>query len=173
MTNTENYFKVGTIVNTHGIRGEVKIMAITDFAQDRFKKGADLLIDTKQGRIPVKVQSSRLHKNMWLVLFVGVTNINEIEKYKGDDVYIEGTARPELEDDQYYYDEIIDSTVVDLYGNKIGVVKEIMETGANDVWIVQRDGQSDALIPMIDDVVKSVDVDAKLITIDALEGLLD
>ncbi|MBC9700987.1 MAG: 16S rRNA processing protein RimM, partial [Leuconostoc sp.] len=114
MTNTENYFKVGTIVNTHGIRGEVKIMAITDFAQDRFKKGADLFIDTKQGRIPVKVQSSRLHKNMWLVLFVGVTNINEIEKYKGDDVYIEGTARPELEDDQYYYDEIIDSTVVDL-----------------------------------------------------------
>ena len=63
--------------------------------------------------------------------------------------------------------------MVDLDGNKIGVVKEIMETGANDVWIVQRDGQSDALIPMIDDVVKSVDVDAKLITIDALEGLLD
>ena len=58
-------------------------------------------------------------------------------------------------------------------GNVIGIVSEIMTTGANDVWVVKREGQPDALIPMIDDVVKSVDVDNKLITIDALEGLLD
>ncbi|CAM3080215.1 ribosome maturation factor RimM [Leuconostoc rapi] len=173
MTNTENYFKVGTIVNTHGIRGEVKIMAITDFAADRFKKGAELQIDTKQGFVPVKVQSSRLHKNMWLVLFEGVTNINEIEKYKTHDIYVYGEARQELDDDEYYYDEIIDSRVVDLDGNDIGVVSEIMATGANDVWTVKRVGQPDALIPMIDDVVKEVDIAHKLITIDALEGLLD
>ncbi|MGX7051845.1 ribosome maturation factor RimM [Leuconostoc palmae] len=169
----ENYFKVGTIVNTHGIRGEVKIMAITDFAEDRFKKGKELQIETKQGFVPVKVQSSRLHKNMWLVLFEGVTNINDIEKYKTDDVYVYGEQREALNDGEYYYDEIIDSRVVDLAQNEIGVVSEIMTTGANDVWIVKRPNQSDALIPMIDDVVKNVDVDHKVITIDALEGLLD
>ncbi|QEA45925.1 ribosome maturation factor RimM [Leuconostoc citreum] len=169
----ENYFKVGTIVNTHGIRGEVKIMAITDFAVDRFKKGAALQIETKQGFVPVTVQSSRLHKNMWLVLFEGVTNINEIEKYKTNDIYVYGEAREALGDDEYYYDEIIDSRVVSLSGEAIGVVSEIMTTGANDVWVVKRQGQSDALIPMIDDVVKSVDVANKLITIDVLEGLLD
>lgn len=173
MTNTDNFFKVGTIVNTHGIRGEVKIMAITDFAEERFQKGASLFIETKQGRVPVTVKSSRLHKNAWLVLFDGVSNINEIEKYKGDDVYVEGNSRPELGDDEYYYDEIIDSEVVDLSGNHIGIVKEIMTTGANDVWIVKREGQSDALIPLIDDVVKEINVDDKLITIDVLEGLLD
>lgn len=169
----ENYFKVGTIVNTHGIRGEVKIMAITDFAEDRFKKGKELQIETKQGFVSVKVQSSRLHKNMWLVLFEGVTNINDIEKYKTDDVYVYGEQRETLNDGEYYYDEIIDSRVVDLAQNEIGVVSEIMTTGANDVWIVKRPNQSDALIPMIDDVVKNVDVDHKVITIDALEGLLD
>ncbi|KAA8373880.1 ribosome maturation factor RimM [Leuconostoc carnosum] len=173
MTNTDNLFKVGTIVNTHGIRGEVKIMAITDFPENRFKKGVELQIETKQGLVPLTVQSSRLHKNMWLVLFEGITNINEIEKYKTDDIYVASDERQELEDDEYYYDEIIDSQVVDLTGNVIGIVSEIMTTGANDVWVVKREGQPDALIPMIDDVVKSVDVDNKLITIDALEGLLD
>ncbi|KAA8326043.1 ribosome maturation factor RimM [Leuconostoc carnosum] len=173
MTNTDNLFKVGTIVNTHGIRGEVKIMAITDFPENRFKKGVELQIETKQGLVPMTVQSSRLHKNMWLVLFEGITNINEIEKYKTDDIYVASDERQELEDDEYYYDEIIDSRVVDLTGNVIGIVSEIMTTGANDVWVVKREGQPDALIPMIDDVVKSVDVDNKLITIDALEGLLD
>lgn len=173
MTNTDNLFKVGTIVNTHGIRGEVKIMAITDFPENRFKKGVELQIETKQGLVPMTVQSSRLHKNMWLVLFEGITNINEIEKYKTDDIYVASDERQELEDDEYYYDEIIDSRVVNLTGNVIGIVSEIMTTGANDVWVVKREGQPDALIPMIDDVVKSVDVDNKLITIDALEGLLD
>lgn len=173
MTNTDNLFKVGTIVNTHGIRGEVKIMAITDFPENRFKKGVELQIETKQGLVPMTVQSSRLHKNMWLVLFEGITNINEIEKYRTDDIYVASDERQELEDDEYYYDEIIDSRVVDLTGNVIGIVSEIMTTGANDVWVVKREGQPDALIPMIDDVVKSVDVDNKLITIDALEGLLD
>jgi len=173
MTNTENYFKVGTIVNTHGIRGEVKIMAITDFAADRFKKGSELQIETKQGFVPVKVQASRMHKNMWLVLYDGVTNINEIEKYKTHDIYVIGGEREELGDDEYYYNEIIGCRVVDLEGNDIGIISEIMETGANDVWVVSRDGQSDALIPMIDDVVKNVDVAEKLVTIDALEGLLD
>lgn len=173
MTNTDNLFKVGTIVNTHGIRGEVKIMAITDFPENRFKKGVELQIETKQGLVPMTVQSSRLHKNMWLVLFEGITNINEIEKYKTDDIYVASDERQELEDDEYYYDEIIDSRVVDLTGSVIGIVSEIMTTGANDVWVVKREGQPDALIPMIDDVVKSVDVDNKLITIDALEGLLD
>ncbi len=169
----ENYFKVGTIVNTHGIRGEVKILAITDFADERFKKGAELQVETKDGFVPFKVQSSRLHKNMWLVLFEGVNNINDIEKYKTHDVYVYGAARETLGDDEYYYDEIIDSRVFDLDGNDIGVVSEIMTTGANDVWVVQRPGQKDALIPMIDDVIKNVDVDNKRITIDALEGLLD
>jgi len=75
MTNIDNFFNVGTIVNTHGIRGEVKIMAITDFAEERFQKGASLFIDTKQGRVPVTVTSSRLHKNAWLVLFDGVSII--------------------------------------------------------------------------------------------------
>ena len=148
-------------------------MAITDFPENRFKKGVELQIETKQGLVPMTVQSSRLHKNMWLVLFEGITNINEIEKYKTDDIYVASDERQELEDDEYYYDEIIDSRVVDLTGNVIGIVSEIMTTGANDVWVVKREGQPDALIPMIDDVVKSVDVDNKLITIDALEGLLD
>ncbi len=107
----------------------------------RLKKGAELQVETKDGFVPFKVKSSRLHKNMWLVLFEGVNNINDIEKYKTHDVYVYGDARETLGDDEYYYDEIIDSRVFDLDGNDIGVVSEIMTTGANDVWVVQRPGQ--------------------------------
>ncbi|MBS9337597.1 ribosome maturation factor RimM [Fructobacillus parabroussonetiae] len=170
---TVNYFKIGTIVNTHGIRGELKVKAITDFAEERFAKGATVyrLVDGKY--LPEKIAKARMHKGMWLLTFDGVTNINEVEVYKGQELYVSEADRDELADGEYYYSDIVGCTVKDLEGQAIGRVKEIMETGANDVWVVKRPAGPDALIPVIEDVVKDVNVSEQTIVIDVLEGLLD
>ncbi|MDD9138384.1 ribosome maturation factor RimM [Fructobacillus sp. CRL 2054] len=168
-----NYFKIGSIVNTHGIRGELKVKAITDFAEERFAKGATVYRLSNNQYIAETVEKARVHKGMWLITFKGITNINEVEAYKGEDLYVAEADRDDLDDGEYYYSDIIDCTVQDEDGQVIGAVKEIMETGANDVWIVKRPKGADALIPVIADVVKDVNIDDKVITIDVLEGLLD
>lgn len=172
MENT-NYYKIGTIVNTHGIRGELKVKAITDFAEERFSKGAVVFRKDSNGYVAETMEKARMHKGMWLLTFAGVTNINDVEAFKGQDLYVSEDDRKELEDGEYYYSEIIGCEVQDEAGEVIGSVKEIMETGANDVWIVKRVSGKDALIPVIPDVVKEVDVDNQKIVIDVLEGLLD
>lgn len=170
---TKNYFKIGTIVNTHGIRGELKIKAITDFADDRFQKGQAIYRLDKGQYVKEMIAKARVHKGMWLVTFEGVDNINQVEIFKGQDVFVDEEDRDDLDDGEYYYNEIIGCTVVDLDGQTLGEIKEIMTTGANDVWIMKRPKGKDGLIPMIDDVVKEVNVADKVITIDVLEGLLD
>ena len=164
---------IGTIVNTHGIRGELKVKAITDFADERFAKGATVYRLVDGAYLPEKIEKARVHKGMWLLTFAGVTNINEVEAYKGQELYVSEADREDLDDGEYYYSDIIGCTVQDEEGQVVGTVKEIMETGANDVWIVKRPKGADALIPVIADVVKDVNVEGKTIVIDVLEGLLD
>ncbi|MBU7456316.1 ribosome maturation factor RimM [Leuconostoc fallax] len=167
------YYKVGTIVNTHGIRGEVKVAAITDFAEQRFQKGNTLFIQFNDEKIPVVIQSTRVHKGMYLLTFEAFNNINEVEKYKQSDLLVSAEQRDTLTEGQYYYDQIIGSQVINMAHDEIGTVKEIMVTGANDVWVVARDNKKDALLPVIDDVIKAVDIENQIITIDEMEGLLD
>ncbi len=119
-----DFLQVGKIVNTHALQGEVKVISNSDFKEDRFKKGSQLVIDFNGDHIEVTVATHRVHKV--------VTTDDEV----------------------------------------IGEISEILETGANDVWVVKRPGQKDALIPYIEDVVKSVDIESKKVTINVLEGLL-
>ncbi|CAK8054193.1 ribosome maturation factor RimM [Eupransor demetentiae] len=171
--NKETLYKVGQIVNTHGIRGEVKVAAITDFAAERFAPGAQLQIKTETGYQEEVVASSRQHKGMWLVKFEGLDNINDVEHFKGDDLYVDGQERSDLADGEYYYDEIIGCEVLDENQQVLGEITSVMPTGANDVWVMRQPNGKEGLIPVIDDVVKNVDVANKKITIEVLEGLFD
>ncbi|MCM0598147.1 ribosome maturation factor RimM [Periweissella fabalis] len=166
------YYKVGTMVNTHGIRGEVRVIAITDFPEERFQKGKQLFIDNNE-KTPVTIATVRNHKQFILVSFVDKQNINDIEKYKGMDLLVADADLDVLEDGEYYYKDIIGAKVITEDNVEVGKVKEIFETGANDVWVVTRLGKEDLLLPMIDDVIKNVDIENQLITIDLLEGLDD
>jgi len=166
------YLIVGKIVNTHALQGEVKILSVSDFKEERFKKGNTLYIDYNGNQIPVTVASHRLHKGTDLVKFSGMNHINDVEKYKGCDLLVDHEDLGELDEHEFYYYEIIGCNVVSEDGQEIGTVKEILETGANDVWVIERPGQKDALIPYIEDVVKVIDVEAKSIVIHVMEGLL-
>lgn len=169
------WFEVGTIVNTHGIRGEVRVISKTDFADERYKVGNVLYVFMKGAPEPieVKVKSHRVHKSFDLLSFEGYDNINDVEKFKGSVLKVPESQLGPLGEGEYYFHEIIGCAVVTENGETIGVVKEILTPGANDVWVVKQKGGKDVLIPYIADVVTAVDVNEKRITIRPMEGLLE
>lgn len=167
-----DFLQVGKIVNTHALQGEVKVVSNSDFKEERFKKGSQLYIDFNGEYIEVVVATHREHKGADLLKFKHLNSINDVEKYKGCALLVSGEDLEELEENEFYYFEIIGCTVKSTEGEEIGKITEILETGANDVWVVKRPNQKDALIPYIEDVVKFVDIDAKEVIIEVLEGLL-
>ncbi|KAB2337487.1 ribosome maturation factor RimM [Cytobacillus depressus] len=170
----EKWFNVGKIVNTHGIRGEVRIISKTDFADKRYKSGNKLFLFMPQSNTPIEltVKSHRTHKNFDLVTFEGHDNINQVENMKGGILKVSESQLGALEEDEYYYHEIIGCTVTTLAGEEIGEIREILSPGANDVWVIKGNGSKEILIPYIEDVVKEVNIKDKLIKIDPIEGLL-
>ena len=159
---------IGKIVNTHGIRGELKVVPTTDFIENRFCVGHQVLIKYGKEWLNFEIDSVRFHKGCILITFQGFHNINDVEKYKGLDLFIEVEGS---EDDDYYYYELVDCEVY--YQDKlVGVVSEILETEAHEILRIQREGLKDVLIPYVDRFILDVDVDKKRIDVDVIEGML-
>lgn len=169
-----NYYNVGRIVNTQGLQGEMRVLSVTDFAEERFKKGSKLAVFDDKDRflLDVEIASHRKQKNFDIIKFKGMYHINDIEKYKGYSLKVAEENLSELEDGEFYYHEIIG---LDVYENDvlIGQIKEILQPGANDVWVVKRKGKRDLLLPYIPPVVLNVDVAGNRVDVDVLEGLDD
>lgn len=170
----DNWFNVGKIVNTHGLRGEVRVISSTDFPDQRYAPGSTLYLfpGNHQDPTPLTVKTYRKHKNFDLLSFEGYQDINEVEKWKNAILKIKEDQLTELPEGEYYFFEIIDCHVVTEQGEEIGVVREILTPGANDVWVVKSADGKDILIPYIPYVVKEVSIDEKRIVIDPMEGLL-
>ncbi|TQR45772.1 ribosome maturation factor RimM [Paenibacillus popilliae] len=170
----QRMFNVGKLVNTHGIRGEVKIIPTTDFPEERFAQKSELVLQqpNSNNSVSVTVERSRLHKNMYIIKFVQFDNINEVEKYKGWVLKVSEEQLDELDEDEYYYHEIIGCKVVTDEGEELGIIDEILSPGANDVWVVNPAKGKSILIPVIDDVVLTVDVQEKVVTVHIMEGLI-
>ena len=168
------WFNVGKIVNTHGVRGEIRVISRTDFPEERYKVGNTLYISNEKGTdyLPVKVTSHRQHKTFDLLTFEGYNNVDEVEKFKGSLIKVPEEQLGELAEGEYYYYEIIGCSVVTEEGEALGTIKEILSPGANDVWVIKRPKGQDLLIPYIDDVVLQVNIENKLVTIHVMEGLL-
>ncbi|MEY8441201.1 ribosome maturation factor RimM [Lactobacillaceae bacterium 24-114] len=165
------YYKVGKIVNTHGIRGEMRVIPTTDFVEERFAPNAKLYIEMPEENQEVTVESARPHKGMIIVKFVGFDNINDVEKFRNHQLLVSEEDQEPLEDGAYYYHQIIGLKVKTVDGRDLGTIKEILSPGANDVWVVQRPNQNDLLLPKIDDVVKDVNLEDGVVTVELMEGL--
>ncbi|WNS77152.1 ribosome maturation factor RimM [Bacillus sp. DTU_2020_1000418_1_SI_GHA_SEK_038] len=170
----EKWFNVGKVVNTHGIRGEVRIISKTDFAEERYKSGNRLFLFMPQSKSPLEltVKSHRTHKNFDLVIFDGYDNINQVENMKGGILKVPESQLGVLDEDEFYYHEIIGCIVTTVDGEEIGKISEILSPGANDVWVIKGEGGKEILIPYIEAVVKEVNVKEKMVIIDPIEGLL-
>ncbi|MEG0372404.1 MAG: ribosome maturation factor RimM [Enterococcus sp.] len=169
-----NYYKVGKIVNTHGIRGEVRVISSTDFTEERYQVGEKLFLFREgQEVLPLTIASYRRHKNFDLLSFEGYSNINQVEAFRDGILKISEKQLTELNEHEYYYHEIIGLTVIDEEEHEIGRITEILSPGANDVWVIKRKGQKDALIPYIESVVKDIDLTEGVVHVELPEGLLD
>ncbi|MCE5168028.1 ribosome maturation factor RimM [Paenibacillus profundus] len=170
----EKLYNVGKVVNTHGIRGEVKVFPQTDFPDVRFAQGSELILQhpETQSTLSVTVERSRLHKNMYIVKLKQFDDINDVEKYKGWMLKVSEAQLVELPEDEYYYHEIIGCRVVTDEGEELGVIDEILAPGANDVWVVKPSKGKPILIPVIDDVLLNVDIEGKVVTVHLMEGLI-
>lgn len=166
-------FRVGVIANTHGVKGEVKVFPTTD-APERFKKLKSVILDTKREKLTLELQSARFFKNLVIVKFKGIDDINDIEKYKGCDLYVTRENATPLNEGEYYIADLIDMKVVDDEGRELGVLFDVMQTGANDVFVVKmNDTDKELLLPNIPDCVLKVDLEERVITVHVLDGLLD
>lgn len=168
------YLNVGKIVNTHGIRGEVRVISQTDFPEERYQPGAELVLFRDQKEpLQLTVASHRKHKNFDLLTFAGYPNINDVEAFRDGILKVSIANLSDLAENEYYYHEIIGLTVVEEDGTVMGKIKEILSPGANDVWVVQRKGQKDALLPYIESVVKAINLEEGTVVVEIPEGLLD
>ncbi|GAF41234.1 rimM protein [Agrilactobacillus composti DSM 18527 = JCM 14202] len=171
----QKYYKVGKIVNTQGIKGEVRVMAETDFSDRRFAIGAKLYIDAKTEKIPVQIVSVRKQKNLWIVKFDAFSDINAVELYKGADLLVanDDRAADELNDDEYYYHDIIGLNIIDATTTEVyGPVKEILALGPNDVWVVDSPKYGEILIPFLKAIFKKIDIQAGTALVELPEGLI-
>lgn len=166
----EDLLQVGVITTTHGIRGEVKVYPTTDDAQ-RFDYLKSVLLDTGKELCELEIERVKYFKQYVILKFRDVDNINDIEPYKGKSLYVTREFAVPLEDNEYYIADLIGMEVSLEDGTFFGTLKDVMETGANDVYIIKTEDKGEVLVPAIKDCIKEVDVENGKMMIHLLDGL--
>lgn len=154
-----NKTKVGKIVNTHGIRGELKV-AFEDI--DVFEKGMTIYVSKRDEFLEFTLKEFRVHKNHLLIKINDFDNINDVEKYKTYDVYIE------KDEDEVYYSDLVGYELV-ADGTKVGIVADITNNNAHDIFVLDNG----VMIPYVDAFVIDINDETKKITVNLIEGLID
>ncbi|SFR99236.1 ribosome maturation factor RimM [Anaeromicropila populeti] len=167
-----DFLRVGVISNTHGIRGEVKVYPTTDDVK-RFKQLKEVILDTGTEQLVLEIQAVRFFKNMAILKFKGIDSINDIEKYKGKDLLVTRENAVELEEGEYFICDVIDSRVITEEGEEFGVLKDVLTTGANDVYVVETMEGKEVLLPVIKECILDINIESKIVTVHILPGLLD
>ncbi len=168
----EQILQVGVISSTHGIRGEVKVFPTTD-DPGRFKKLKHVLLDTGREHKNLEIQGVKFFKQFVILKFKGIDNINEIEKYKGHNLYVERENAVKLQKDEYFIADLIDMQVELEDGTPFGVLTDVMRTGANDVYCIQTPEHGEVLLPAIKDCILQVKVEENRMVIHLMPGLID
>ncbi|MDO4438490.1 MAG: ribosome maturation factor RimM [Eubacteriales bacterium] len=164
--------RVGVIVKTHGIRGEVKVYPTTDSPM-RFNEITDIKLKLGKKVKQLKIEDVHYFKNLAILKFEGLDRIEDVEAYKGAELYVSREDATELSEDEYYIADLIDIEVYSDEGKYIGRLKDVLETGANDVYIVSREDDKDLLLPAIHDCIKEINIEENKMTVHIMDGLLD
>ena len=168
----EDLLQVGIITSTHGVRGEVKVYPTTDDPR-RFRRLKEVVLDTGREKLNLEIEGVKFFKQFVILKFKGLDNINDIEKYRQKSLYVTRKNAVRLQSDEYFIADLIGLKVQDEDGTELGTVKDVIETGANDVYEVEMaDGRS-LLLPAIKQCILSVDVENGMMRVHVLEGLLD
>lgn len=165
----EDLLQVGVISSTHGIKGEVKVFPTTDDAA-RFKKLKEVLLDTGKEKLSMEIEGVKFFKQFVILKFKGIENINDVEKYKGKGLYVTRDHAVKLSKGEYFVADILGMQVVTDDGEVLGTLKDVMETGANDVYVVDAP-EGELLLPAIKQCIRQVDIEGRKMTVHMMEGL--
>ncbi len=164
---------IGKIVNTVGLRGEVKVYVITDFPRERFKKGqrVSLYLEDADERIDTVIATARKSQNCYILTFKNMSTIDDVQKYIGRLLLVD--KQPEhLPKDFYYHSDLVGCRVFDENNQVIGQVSKVEDYPAHRTLRISRQEASDVLIPFIQVFIKNVDIEKKEIIVHIIEGML-
>ena len=168
----EDLLQVGIITSTHGVRGEVKVYPTTDDPR-RFRRLKEVVLDTGKEKMNLEIEGVKFFKQFVILKFKGLDNINDIEKYRQKSLYVTRKNAVRLQRDEYFIADLIGLKVQDEDGKELGPVKDVIETGANDVYEVEMADGKSLLLPAIKQCILNVDVENGTMQVHVLEGLLD
>lgn len=168
----EELFRVGVISNTHGIRGEVKVYPTTDNVR-RFDDLKEVILDTGKEQLILHVTSVKYFKNTVILKFKEFDNINDIIPYKGMDLLVTRENAIPLEEGEYYIADIIGSKVITDEDKILGTLTDVLQTGANDVYVVKTKDGKEVLLPSIEECILDRDIENKIVKVHIMKGLLD
>lgn len=167
----ETLLQVGVISSTHGVRGEVKVFPTTDDVK-RFKRLKQVILDTGREYKDLEVESVKFFKQFVILKFEGIDNINDIEKYKGKSLLVDREHAVRLRKDEYFIADMIGLTVYTDDEKEFGTLKDVMETGANDVYVIDSIGHGEVLVPAIKQCILNIDIEGGRMMIHLMEGLV-
>lgn len=168
----EDRLQVGVITSTHGVRGEVKVFPTTDDPA-RFKRLKEVILDTGKEEMILNIEGVKFFKQFVILKFEGFDNINDIEKYRQKSLYVARKNAVRLRKDEYFIADLIGIDVVDEQEKPVGTIKDVMETGANDVYVIEMTDGRELLLPAIRQCILNVDIEAGVMQVHILDGLLD
>ena len=168
----EDLLQVGIIASTHGVRGEVKVYPTKDDPR-RFRRLKEVVLDTGKEKMNLEIEGVKFFKQFVILKFKGLDNINDIEKYRQKSLYVTRKNAVRLQRDEYFIADLIGLKVQDEDGKELGTVKDVIETGANDVYEVEMADGKSLLLPAIKQCILNVDVENGTMQVHVLEGLLD
>ncbi len=167
----EQYFEIGKITGTHGIRGTMRVFPTTE-DPSRFERLKEIIVEIRGKRETFHIQKVAFHKQFVLLTVKEITDINVAELYKNGRILIPDAMAIPLGEDEYYNRDLYDLKVVTEEGEELGEITEIFPTGSNDVYVVKKDGKGkELLLPAIKDCIKNVDLENGVMTVKLLEGL--
>lgn len=166
-----DYLQVGAITSTHGLNGEVKVFPTTDDPK-RYSRLKEVWLDTGREKLALKVERVKYFKQFVIVKFQGLDRIEDVEKYVKKNLYVTRENAVKLRKNEYFIADLIGLAVVDEQENVLGTLTDVLATGANDVYIVTKDGK-ELLIPAIRQCILDVDLETGVMKVHLLEGLQD
>lgn len=164
------YLQVGTIIKTHGIKGEVKVYPLTDDV-NRFKDLKSVILEPSKDNLPLEIEGVKFFKNLVILKFKDYDNINDIEMYVKKGIFVTREDAVPLEEDEYFVTDLIGLKVMTDDGLSFGVVKDVLHTGANDVYVVEHNDK-EVLLPAIKECILDINIDEKLMKIHLMKGLV-
>lgn len=179
----EELLQVGAITTTHGVRGEVKVFPMTDDIK-RFKKLKKVLLDTGKDYLELEIAQVKYSKNLVILKFQGIDNINDVEKYKGRGLFVTREDAVRCEKDEYFIADLIGIKVITEEEELLGELIDVLLTGANDVYVVSVDKNSpyidliagkkkELLLPAIRECILNVDMQKRVMQVHLIKGLVE